>query len=69
LSDEIPTGPSSVHELKWDGYRIIAQRREGAVRLWSRNARNWAPSFPRIFEAMTRDAEAAVEIWGEAGRS
>jgi bifunctional non-homologous end joining protein LigD len=54
LSDEIPVGPSWIHELKWDGYRIIAQRRESAVRLWSRNARNWASSFPRIPSAVLR---------------
>jgi bifunctional non-homologous end joining protein LigD len=45
LSDEIPVGPSWIHELKWDGYRIIG-RRAGPTRLWSRNALDWSTSFP-----------------------
>ena len=32
LLNQIPTGPEWVHELKWDGYRIIARRDGGRVR-------------------------------------
>jgi ATP-dependent DNA ligase len=27
---EIPTGAEWIHELKWDGYRIIARRENSA---------------------------------------
>jgi ATP-dependent DNA ligase len=36
------------------------------VRLWSRNARNWALSFPRIVEAMTRLPGGNLTLEGEA---
>ena len=48
LATEVPTGEGWIHELKWDGYRIIVRRNEGVVRLWSRYGRNWEKEFPRI---------------------
>jgi ATP-dependent DNA ligase len=32
-----PAGPGWIHEIKHDGYRIIAQRDHGSVRLYTRN--------------------------------
>jgi bifunctional non-homologous end joining protein LigD len=40
LVHQIPTGPEWIHELKWDGYRLIARRENGVVHLWSRTGRN-----------------------------
>jgi bifunctional non-homologous end joining protein LigD len=60
LAPRIPTGPAWLHELKWDGFRIIA--RPG--RLWSRNALDWANYFPLIAEAMGTLPGAAID--GEA---
>ena len=37
MSDEIPTGPSWIHELKYDGYRLIAQRRDDVYDTWEWN--------------------------------
>src|SRR5215213_4295483 len=54
LSDRIPTGPEWIHELKWDGYRIIARREGGRVCLWSRTGRNWSDAFPSIVAAVER---------------
>jgi bifunctional non-homologous end joining protein LigD len=31
LVREIPTGSEWIHELKWDGYRLIARRENGVV--------------------------------------
>jgi bifunctional non-homologous end joining protein LigD len=45
-------GEGWIHELKWDGYRVIVRRNEGVVRLWSRHGRNWDKEFPRIVEAV-----------------
>jgi hypothetical protein len=43
-----PTGSEWIHELKWDGFRIIARSAGGMTRLWSRTARDWSASFPLI---------------------
>src|SRR5215212_5433022 len=66
LANEVPTGPGWIHELKWDGYSILARRERGYTRLWSRNARNWAETFPRIGEAVERLPVESIVLDGEA---
>jgi len=66
LSDKIPTGPEWIHELKWDGYRIVARRDGKRVCLWSRSGRNWTDAFPAIVAAIKRLPVGAVTIDGEA---
>ena len=51
LVDRVPDGPW-IHELKWDGYRIIARKDGPDVKLWSRAGRNWHGAFPRIVRAI-----------------
>jgi hypothetical protein len=41
-----------LHEIKHDGYRIIARKEGDRVRLWSRNGRDWSEEFTAIGEAM-----------------
>ncbi|WP_313229615.1 DNA ligase D [Stenotrophomonas acidaminiphila] len=57
LGDSPPQGEQWVHELKWDGYRILATIAKGEVRLWSRNALEWTDKIPDI-----RDAVAALGL-------
>ena len=66
LSQQIPTGSEWIHELKWDGYRIIARREAGRVCLWSRNGRNWADAFLSIVAAVERLPIESVILDGEA---
>ncbi len=47
-----PQGDQWVHEIKWDGYRILATVADGAVRLWSRNALEWTDKIPEIRDAV-----------------
>jgi hypothetical protein len=54
LHTDISVGPEWIHELKGDGYRVMATRRERRVRLWSRNGVDWASTFPRIASAIER---------------
>jgi ATP-dependent DNA ligase len=68
LAHQIPTGPEWVHELKWDGYRLIARRENGVVHLWSRTGRNWAKDFSLIGAAMARLPIEDVTLDGEAGQ-
>jgi bifunctional non-homologous end joining protein LigD len=66
LVDAVPVGSEWIHELKWDGWRIIARREGRLVRLWSRNGRNWSEAFPWIVDALRRTPIEAVTIDGEA---
>ena len=40
LSTKVPTGPEWIHEIKYDGYRLIARKDGGRAHLWSRTGRN-----------------------------
>lgn len=57
LGDVPPKGDQWIHEIKWDGYRILATIAEGQVQLWSRNALEWTSKIPEI-----RDAVAALGL-------
>jgi bifunctional non-homologous end joining protein LigD len=47
-----PRGDDWLHEVKLDGYRIIAILREGEARLISRNGHDWTDRFPDIAQAV-----------------
>ncbi len=47
-----PEGPGWIHEEKLDGYRIEAVRAGSAVRLFSRNRKDWTSRFPGVAEAV-----------------
>lgn len=44
----IPAGAAWTHEIKWDGMRVLADVRDGALRLWSRNENDVTVSFPEL---------------------
>ena len=48
LGDAPPAGEQWLHEVKWDGYRLVATVVDGKVRLWSRNALEWTDKVPEI---------------------
>ena len=47
-----PTGPEWVHEIKHDGYRLMARRDPVGIRLLTRNGHDWADRYPLIVEAL-----------------
>ena len=57
LADRPPSGPGWLHEIKFDGYRIIARKDGEQVRLWARTTSDYSKSFTRI-----RDAVAALPV-------
>jgi ATP-dependent DNA ligase len=61
-----PTGPEWIHEIKHDGFRILARRAGGRVRLYTRNGYDFADRFPRIVEAIESLPVRACFIDGEA---
>ena len=47
-----PTGLGWLHEVKHDGYRIIARKDGSRVTLWSRYGTNFTDRLPKIAEAV-----------------
>ncbi len=52
LASEAPDGEGWLHEIKWDGYRLLAWRNGDGLRLQSRNAVDWTGRFPGIEAAL-----------------
>lgn len=65
LGDTPPEGEHWIHELKWDGYRILTTIAGGQVRLWSRNAKEWTEKIPEIRAAIERLGLASAALDGE----
>ena len=47
-----PSGPEWVHEIKHDGYRLMARRDPVGVRLLTRSGHDWSDRYPAIVEAV-----------------
>ncbi|HET8644306.1 MAG TPA: DNA polymerase ligase N-terminal domain-containing protein, partial [Vicinamibacteria bacterium] len=48
LVDAAPPGEGWVHEMKLDGYRILARLERGQARLLSRRKNDWTDRFPEV---------------------
>jgi bifunctional non-homologous end joining protein LigD len=55
-----------LHEIKRDGFRIMARRDGNGVRLYTRNGYNFASRFPQIVEAVSKLKVRSCLIDGEA---
>lgn len=68
-----PSGPEWIHEIKHDGFRVMARHYAGGVHLFTREGFDFTPRFPQIAAAVAAlpvrscliDGEAVV--WDEAG--
>jgi bifunctional non-homologous end joining protein LigD len=61
-----PVGPQWIHEIKHDGYRLIGRKRDGRVRLFTRNGFDWTDRYPLICAAVAALRTASAVIDGEA---
>jgi bifunctional non-homologous end joining protein LigD len=61
-----PVGPQWIHEIEHDGYRMIARKRDGRVRLFTRNGFDWTERYPLIGKAVAALRAASATIDGEA---
>jgi len=52
LVTEPPKGDAWLHELKFDGYRILGRLQDGHARLISRNGNDWTDHFPSLAAAL-----------------
>jgi bifunctional non-homologous end joining protein LigD len=65
LRDTPPDGEQWLHEVKWDGYRILTAIADGEIRLWSRNALPWNERAPEIVQAIGELKLKAARLDGE----
>jgi bifunctional non-homologous end joining protein LigD len=61
-----PAGEGWLHEIKHDGFRILARRDNNGVGLYTRNGYNSAHRFPKIVEAVSNLKVRSCFIDGEA---
>jgi bifunctional non-homologous end joining protein LigD len=52
LVKEPPSGDEWLHELKFDGYRMLCRIDGGRVTFWSRNGKDWTDKFLNVVEAV-----------------
>ena len=65
--------PNWIFEIKWDGYRAIAEINKGDVKLYSRNGLTFDKAYPKVFDALktvkknaTLDGE--IVVFDEKGK-
>jgi ATP-dependent DNA ligase len=61
-----PVGPQWIHEIKHDGYRMIARKRDGRVQLFTRRGYDWTDRYPLIRKAVAALRTSSATIDGEA---
>ncbi|PTT62258.1 DNA ligase D, partial [Stenotrophomonas sp. HMWF003] len=60
-----PDGDGWLHEIKWDGYRLLAEVNDGVVALRSRGGLNWTDDFPEVVQAIAALPVRDVRLDGE----
>ncbi len=66
LSSTVPAGSDWIHEIKLDGYRLIAVKAGGKVSLITRNGHDWTEKFASLADAMTGVSKKDFVLDGEA---
>jgi bifunctional non-homologous end joining protein LigD len=75
LAAEPPKGEEWLHELKFDGYRMICHLQRGKAKFFSRNGKDWTEKFPNLLQALktfpatTAILDGEVMVVDTAGRS
>jgi bifunctional non-homologous end joining protein LigD len=62
----LPLGAVGVHEIKHDGFRVIARKDGSGAKLYSRPGNDLTHRFPLIVETLTRLRSRSCIIDGEA---
>lgn len=65
LVSSAPAGDDWLHELKFDGYRMLCHLQRGKARFWSRNQKDWTEKFPNLNEALKALPVTAAILDGE----
>src|SRR5687768_3829032 len=54
LSQEPPTGPGWIHEIKHDGFRTLIRVAGKDVRAFTRSGLDWSDKYRRVIEASSK---------------
>ncbi len=65
FAEEPPDGPGWVSELKFDGYRLLAWKQGGTVRLLTRNGHDWTNRMPTLARSLSRRGMESAVLDGE----
>ncbi|MDD4541186.1 MAG: DNA ligase D [Eubacteriales bacterium] len=65
LTEDVPRGDHWIHEIKFDGYRILAFVEDGQPRLITRNGHDWTDKFPKIAAAISKWNPPNLVVDGE----
>jgi len=65
LVKEAPTGDEWVHEVKFDGYRIVALHQNGRVQLLTRRGNDWTDRFDTVAQAVKALGSKPAVLDGE----
>lgn len=66
INSSVPAGKDWVHELKFDGYRLIAVKRRGKVKLYTRSELDWTEKFGDLADHLNSLTKQDFVIDGEA---
>ncbi|MCA1798823.1 MAG: DNA ligase D [Xanthomonadaceae bacterium] len=64
-AERAPDNDQWLHEVKWDGYRLLVDIEDGRVSLRSRNGLDWTARFPRIARALEALPVTSARLDGE----
>ena len=64
-ADQPPSGPEWIHEIKHDGYRLMARRDSAGIHLITRRGNDWSDRFPLVVEAVNHLKLRSCLIDGE----
>jgi bifunctional non-homologous end joining protein LigD len=65
VAGTVPRGEAWLHEIKLDGYRLLARMRRGKAKLLTRRANDWTDRFPTVAEAVAALTVEDVILDGE----
>ena len=54
LVPDAPSGDEWLHEIKYDGYRMVARIERGKARLYSRTGKDWTAAFQRVADDIAK---------------
>lgn len=65
MGEKIPQNASYFHEIKWDGIRVLIEKKGKYVKITSRNGNDLTDKFPKIVEAFSTQEPQEIIADGE----
>ena len=65
LVTEAPRGEAWLHEIKFDGYRVVCRVAAGEVRLFTRRGADWTTHFPTLLDELRALPVESASLDGE----